>query len=126
MKDIRSYVNGNTCIELGSHEAKQLLGPGVYIYVAHDGSSLYVGSTKMLLWRALRKDHETAHAREQSKSVIFIPCKSIKLARELEQELIFDLAPKHNKRGGMNKLADALGMSGQSSAYRYAQSLKRE
>ena len=95
------------------------------MYVAEDGTALYIGSSKMLLWRALRKDHETAHAREESKSCLFIPCKSIALARQLEQKLIFDLAPKHNKRGGMNQLAEAMGMSGQSAAFTYAKNLRK-
>lgn len=120
--DLSKYLQSNECVELTSKQAAILSSPGVYIYVDAQGMAAYVGSSVCMLHRASRKDH--AHVKTAFNSIVFIPCKSLELARELEQELIFDLQPTLNKRGGVAKFAKELGFSSVSSACRYFNGLK--
>ncbi len=121
MVEFRDYVLGTECVEITPAQIAMLRGPGVYVYLSENSTAIYVGSSVSMLWRSTRKDHEHAEVLKQCHSAIFIPCKSLYSARKLEQQLIFDLRPILNKRGGMAILADALGIGSTSQAARYKQ-----
>jgi hypothetical protein len=119
MSEIRDYVAGNECVEMAPAQLEKMRAPGVYLYLSDDGSTIYVGSSYNMLWRAAREDHEHAKARSASKSILFIPCKTLNDARALEQKLILELRPALNKRGGMRLLAHRLGLSSQAQVLKY-------
>ena len=122
-KTIREYALGNA-IEIPIDCVRALFGPGVYIFVSPEDKALYVGSSKLLAWRAFKTDHEANEAREKSASMLIIPCRSVQDARELEQRLIYDLIPEFNKRGGVNVFAQAIRSDRLSNAHAYMERIK--
>src|ERR1700679_2186523 len=120
--NIRQHLASQTAIELTRQQADILAGPGVYLYLRGD-TALYVGSSKQLGWRALKKYRLSEPAREQCETILFLPCLSLASARALEEQLIADLQPQYNKRGGLRELTQRLGVSSSSNAAIYRKSI---
>jgi hypothetical protein len=74
--NIRQHLASSTAIELTRQQADILSGPGVYLYMQGD-TALYVGSSKQLGWRALKRCRLIEPARKACETILFLPCLSL-------------------------------------------------
>ena len=77
---------------------RRLIGPGVYLFRAKDGSALYVGSGKRVINRATEETHESARmAADLCESVEIHVAASEGAARGIEAAVICNEKPMLNK-----------------------------
>jgi hypothetical protein len=108
-------------MEFGAEALRYLNGPGVYMYI-RDDKALYVGSSRSLMGRAGSRKHDKRGVFiYDATSLIMFPTRTHADALKLEDQLIFELRPEHNKRGGWNQVFEQLGYATRdaaSSAYK--------
>ena len=100
---------------------KQLIGPGVYVWLRGD-EVRYIGASRSAVWRAGSPQHhrialgkEVAH----EDSMLFYPCETLANALELESELIQALRPRLNHNGLWHRVSARLG-------YRHVKNFTRQ
>ena len=106
--NIRHHLASQTAIELTRQQADILAGPGVYLYLRGD-TALYVGSSKQLGWRSFKRCRKAETARQTCDTILMLPCLSHASALALEEQLIGDLRPQYNQRGGFKEIKRLLG-----------------
>src|ERR1700693_1809122 len=95
-----------------AEDFRQLIGPGVYVFLCN-GVPVYVGmSNDNLLGRAAGNRHHKAIARNECDEVRLFPCKTSAAARELETYLINKCRPKYNETKIVSELSRLLGTNG--------------
>lgn len=97
------YVRGDNCVEIRAKDLELLRNPGVYLYLNDEDTAIYIGSSVSMLGRA--SSHKDKQELRASTKVLFIPCLSVDLARELESQLITDLRPLINKNNSVTDFA---------------------
>lgn len=113
--DIKEFLSQKNALEFDASALAVLRGPGVYMYV-RDDKAIYVGGSSSAIGRCLARNHHRKNDLLLGTSLIVMPCKDRKSARELEDWLIFELKPLCNQRGGWKQFANLLGYSSLSSA----------
>ena len=109
MTDLAEYVIERAGQQFKGLDFRDLLQPGVYLFLAK-GLPLYVGQASSLLSRAASKRHKQAEqARAECDKLLLYPCVSHRAALSLESLLISKLQPKYNWRKRSAVLRDRLG-----------------
>lgn len=101
--DIHELVVPNAGQSFNGNDFRDLLSPGVYVFLKDD-IPLYVGMSKRLLGRIGNKHSQAALAIIECTKVLIYPCRSVDRAKKLELFLISRMKPKYNvNRGGYFK-----------------------
>jgi hypothetical protein len=103
------FTHGNA-IEFDVAALEILRSPGVYIYVKDD-RAIYIGASRSMIGRALARNHHRRKDLLAGASLLLFPCKDLHEARRLEEQMIGELRPVCNERGGWKHAADLLGVT---------------
>ena len=108
-------------VEFSGATFRQLIGPGVYVWLRGD-EALYVGASRTAFARAAdRRHHKIKLGKDvaDADSVLFYPCGTLGAALNLERELISSLRPRYNDHSLYHRMAALLG-------YKHARDFRRQ
>ena len=94
---IERLVIAGAAQEFKGNDFRDLLKPGVYVFLRHE-QPIYIGSSKSLL-RRVASNHHKPLAIEECIKLLLYPCVSESAARELENLLIQAFQPQYNQSG---------------------------
>jgi excinuclease UvrABC nuclease subunit len=92
----------------------------VYMFVRED-KAIYVGASHEVIGRALAANHHKIANLLEATSLILFPTTTYQQALNLEENLIADLQPIYNERGGLKRIAQIMGLSPRSLQATYKQ-----
>ena len=90
---------------------RQLVGPGVYVWLRGD-QALYVGASRTAFSRAADRRHHRIQLGEDmadDDAMLFYSCTTMAVALKLETKLIHALRPRYNSRSKWKALSGLLG-----------------
>jgi hypothetical protein len=98
-------------VEFSGAVFRQLVGPGVYVWLRGD-TALYVGASATAFSRAADRRHHRIQLGEDMADddvMLFYACATMAVALELETELIQALRPRYNSHSKWKRLTALLG-----------------